>query len=286
MANEALNEGLQIDLDSGMGRILKGKTIDDFRSPCTQLEIAFECQERLRFTGTDASCYFHYRTIDWVPIAYNEYFTNEHNWHYEIEALPFCAFIMIKSPCESIEKLAREMGLKLINTSDSLTIDFATINVYSGEFVQELRRRSCNQAYLDGRMDDMWMLYFNSTHMLSNRMSTVMKAQARTIEVPNGMQGTSIISNCDQTIKNYYSANKLWGKWNLNDYILRLFGNFVSMNSPTPAAFGVTYTIKFGDTDSFDKEDPYICFRVESDITDSTKWNTVFAKMNNFKREG
>lgn len=271
-------QGLQIDLDAGEGQIIGGSIVDDIRSPCTQLEIIFESSEKLAFS-TLGTNYLSYFAISWVPITFSECMCPDGRWHYEMSCLPYMANILIQEAFGDIGSLASFMNVILTENSSAMPIEFPTINLTVGEYIMELRRREFDNAFNKGMMGEAWMLYFNSNSMMSMTWSKMLANKTKELMSPAGMQGSNTVMSVDSHIKGIYESSKLWAKWNQADYLRRMLGEFIEIETPTPAVFLDTYTMSFADGTEFQRNETYLCVRVERDVADITKQNELFAKV-------
>ena len=271
-------QGCQIDLDAGQGQIISGVIIDDIRSPCTQLSIVFESFNKLTFS-TMSTNYFSYFAKEWCPQSFSETMCPDGRWHYEMDCLPFQASIEVMSPFANIRDLVSEVGLELTVNSDALEIEYPTIGLTVAELVAELRRREFEKAFLKRQMGDAWILYFNSDCLMSMKWSKMLKNQAKELVSPSGMQGSNTVISVDSYRKGCYQCSKLWEKWKQSDFLKRMLGEFIEIETPTPSIFLDTYTMKFADGTEFERNETYLCVRVERDVSDITKQNQLFAKI-------
>lgn len=276
--------GEQINLDKGEGQIFAGKIEDDIRMPCCKLRIVFECRDKLTFTP-DNQCYFTYKNYEWIPIMVNEGLSPQNTWHYELTCFPRQAFQLITKPAENTAMLARAMNMSLTSGSSSLELPCPVINYYSAILVQEIRRQSFNRAYLNGRMGDAYFIYFDSANMYSVTWKQLVNQKAKSLENYDIVQGQNTVSFIDERIESYFSSAMGSQYWKQKDYLNKIFGRKIQIQTTTPAYFAKMYTIRFTDTDALDQKDSFLCIRSEMDITEPDGFVNTFAEINYIRGE-
>ena len=282
MAENTEDIGLEINLDEGEGQILSGNVCDDIRFVCPQLIVSFECPERLTLSAKDGTHYIRYFNINWSPLSFVEVYTQQETWRYDATLLPNNAFTFVDSGLKNFNMVANK--LKCDITGSNLLIEFPMINLYSAELLQAYRKRSMDKAYLERNMGNSLFVYFNSNILVCSTWGQIVSDTALNLETESEIQGCDTIKNIDQTMENYYSNNKVWEPWSQQDYLMRLMGDFVQIEGPSPFSFGRTYTIKFSDNTYFDKDTSYFCVRSERDLIDPNKFVTVLGKILNMKK--
>ena len=274
--------GQQINLDKGEGQILTGVIVDDIRVPCTQLNIKFECADKLEFS-LDDQCYFTYKKYDWIPFVSNECLTNQNTWHYELLCYPKKAFELITTPAQNTQLLARAMGLQLSGNSSSLPLVCPVINYYSSLLIKEIRRQSFNQAYINKKIGDAYFIYFDTDTLYSLTWKQIVNQQANSLETRNFLQGQNIVTFQDNQMSNY--ATHAYGTkvWQEEDYISRMIGKKIIMRTADPAYFAQMYTMKFTDTSQGDQDVSFLCVRSEQHFTEGAGFINEFAAVNYIK---
>ena len=270
--------GLQINLDNGEGRIIEGSIVDSIFEPCTTLDISFECQIRLMFTADNRN-YIRYKSCDFIPISYSEVYTPNKTWHYEMSCVPLTVGMYLTKAYENTRQLATSMELELLDGSDALPLKCPLINLHAGEVIQQLRKFHFDDAYMKGDMKESYFIYCNSKKLMSVKWGKLIASEMRPLVDTPLMMGNNKIFNIDQRLKNHFHSEKLWKPWNQADYLKKLLGKFVEIETPIPVAFPAVYTIKFSDTQFFDKNVPYLCVRTEQDIMRPDGFTNTFAEI-------
>lgn len=272
-------DGLQINLDNGEGRFVRGKLLDDISFCCTLFIGMFLSEEKLSFT-TGSSNYFTYKMVDWVPLIYKEVYEPSGLWSYDVQAYPKMFFDIITKPVTDTKKLAMALGVKLTDNSESLPIKYPIINQNACTLIQEIRRQSFNDAYIKENMEDAYFIYFNSEYMQSMRWGNLSKQDAQQLENLGSMDGQNIVTYIDDRIYSVYDSAIKAEVWQQKDYIKKILGRTVHIKTSAPAVFANVYSIKFTDTDAMDQSSSFLCTRVQFDINEPIGYELTFKEVN------
>ena len=277
MAN-ADGKGCQINLDNGEGKILEGFVTDDIRAPSSFLEIVFECPDKLIF-GADPDYYFTYLSIDWVPVTLDEGTGANNTWHYDLGCYPRCIFTKITKPAKNTQELARALGLKLSELSDSLEVPCPIINQYAGNVIQMNRLYSLEKAYNERDFGKAVYTYVNSKEMYSATWKSMTSQVAVSLTLPKNTDGQTNIQYQDYQF--YSLFNSAYGAipWKQNDYLARMMGTQFKMDTTVPAVFLNVYTIKSEKIPDFDTGLPFLCVYSRRNLLDVNAFTHYFSNI-------
>lgn len=270
--------GRQVNLDNGEGQILRGFLTDDIFSCSSFLEIVFETNKKCVF-GADINYYFTYYNIDWIPLRFSESTGLNHNWHYELIAVPKSLFTLVTKPARNTMEFARALKLNLTIGSSALKIPCPTIYQYAGNLIQDMRLHSFEQAIINNDLGSAMYAYVGTKEMLSVTWKTLISKTATIMEFSPYTAGADKIVYQDDQIEKVFSTAKGCDVWKQKDYISKMIGTHFTIHTASPAIFLNVYSMKFSDIPEFDTGLPYLCIYSRKDVMDANSFVHTFANI-------
>lgn len=278
MAQE-INIGCEINLDEGQGEVLRAVLIDDILGVCSSVEIEFYSQNKLTFDNSKTH-YFTYDGIDWIPASISETAGTNGGWTYIAMAYPRQIHIPIFKPCLTTADLAASMGLKLSPDSQILKIKCPIINIYSGNLIQEIRKQSFDDAYINRNFGDAYFIYISSKYLYSTTWKTMVASQALELTDPLPiLKGQNTVRHIQDRVLTDFRTAVNPEPWSQNDYLYKMMIDKFEIKSSAPSIFSKMYTMKFTDSSELDMNDKYMCVHSEYDATNTDGATCSFAKI-------
>lgn len=271
-------KGRQINLDDGEGSILDGYIVDDIYAPCSYLDIIFESEKKLLF-GADTDYYFTYLEIDWVPSGFSETKGNQGLWHYEMTCYPRCMLFVIDKPVRNTIELARSLRLTLSPLGINRDIPCPVIGQHAGNFIQDNRLYSLEQAYLKCRLGEATYIYVGTKTLYSASWKTMCSRTALTFEFPKNTEGTNLLTYQDYQFDSVFSTANGPVPWKQKDFIGKMIGTQFKLETTLPAFFLNVYTIKVENIPEFDTGLPFLCTYSKRSITKVDAFTHYFSNI-------
>lgn len=275
-------EGRQINLDLGEGQILQGTITDDFFSCCTFLDIIFECSGKLDFQP-NINHYLTYYEVDWIAMNVSESTGSNGNWHYELGCCPKMVFAVISKPITNTQELARAMRLDLTRKSSSLKIPCPMINQFAGNFIQDSRFYSFEQAKVKDNLGEAIYLYAGTKELLSISWRNLITQTATTMEFSPDLAGSNLVSFLDDQVEIVFSSAHDPKIWSQKDFIGKMIGRKFTIETAVPASFLNVYTMKFEDIPEFDTDVSYLCAYSQINVMKANSYIHQFAEIKGVK---
>ena len=271
-------KGRQINLDNGEGSILDGYVVDDIYAPSSFLNITFESQDKLLF-GADSDYYFTYLEMDWVPISFSENKGNQGLWHYEMECYPRSLLLLVDKPVRNTIELARFLRLTLSPLSITKDIPCPVINQYAGNFIQDNRLYSLEQAANKKNLGSALYMYAGTKRLYSTTWKAMCSQTTLSFEFPENTQGTNLITYQDYQFDSLFSTANGPVPWKQKDFIGKMIGTQFKLETTLPAFFLNVYTIKIKEIPEFDTGLPFLCIYSKRSITKVDAFTHCFANI-------
>lgn len=274
----ATTEGLQIDLDAGDGLVVAGHITDHISNPCTMLQIEFHCKDMIVF-HPDENYYFRFLSLEWVPLTCDFGHTSEDTWWYRIEAIPKQMFRFIEKPCPDMQTLADVMDLDLGEDSVNFPIKCPVIGLPAYAFMRTIRLQSFNDAAIKKQLGEAQFLYCNSKTLTAVSWESMVKSEANSLEIPEGLKGTEEIRVYDSRIENYLLLPAYPKEWTEDDWLRKINGATFEFKTLQPALFAQMYTIKFANNNQMDSPESMLCFYTDCDLMNLNMMTNRFAQI-------
>lgn len=273
-------KGRQINLDLGEGQILKGFIIDDFFACSTFLDIIFECAGKCTFEESP-DYYFTYYEIDWVPMSVSESTGSNGTWHYELSACPKSLYTLISKPITNTQELARALRLDLSRQSSSLKVPCPIINQYAGNFIQDSRLYSLEQAKVKKPDDfsEAVYIYAGTKELISRTWRSIVTQKATNMEFDPLLLGSDKIMFQNDQIETAFSSAHGAKVWNQKDFLSKMIGKKFTIQTAIPASFMSVYTMKFENIPEFDSGLSYLCAYSRIDVLKTNAYVHSFANI-------
>lgn len=267
--------GLQVNLDLGQCNIQSGAIVDDLLMPCTTLTIRFESPKKIVFTN-DNQCYIRYKDIDWVGNATKSSITNSGLYYYECTLFPRSSSTLVDKPVKNTRELAKAMGLKLSEDSNSLPITIPVKNQYGFEAVKEYRFQSMQNAYIAKDMGQAHILYFDSLRLQSNTLKKILSKDAMEFK---GIGSEDIVRYCDEQLRIKYMTPNNAKHWEHRDYFTRMLGGKFEIETTQLLYFLGVYTIPRTIVPDVDSNTKYLCIRCEMNLGEGVTMKYVLSEV-------
>lgn len=267
-----------IDLDKGEGQIISGFIVDDIRYTCTELQIVFECSEYLKFLPNDEN-YITYKEIDWIPITHGCIYNANGLWHYDCICYPRSIGIYIDKGYSNSFELARLLKLELLPAYQSIPIKYSLINMYCATILGKIMEQSFNEAYYNQDMGEALFLYFNSKYLLASDYKTIMNKDSRILQDPAFYTGQNIVTRFDERLLNVYNSARGCEIYKREDFLKKILGKKIQIETASPSVFMSTYTVSFDDRNEFNEEKKYLCVRTECNITQAFAYKNIYSEV-------
>ena len=277
-------KGKQINLDLGEGQILQGYITDDLFSCCTFLDITFECSEKLTFEPS-IEYYLTYYEVDWIATGINESTGVNNNWHYELTCCPKSVFTLITKPINNTQELARAMRLDLTKNSSSLKVPCPVINQHAGNFIQDSRFFSLEQAKVKdpNNLGEAVYMYVGTKELLSVSWRNLITQTATTMEFVPELAGSNKIIYQNDEVETVFATAHGPKVWNQKDYLGKMIGKKFAIETAVPASFLSVYTMKFEDIPEFDTGVSYLCAYSQIDVMKGNSFIHQFVNIKGVK---